>query len=69
MLGTFLSSIRDADATSPLVSAKPILSDLEDINGYSKKYHHAFNPQASSEPVDDNELQGFVKRTLALTAG
>jgi wobble nucleotide-excising tRNase len=69
MLGTFLSSVRHAGASSPLASAKPILNDLEDINGYSKKYHHAFNPQASSEPVDDNELQGFVKRTLALTAG
>jgi len=67
MLGTFLSSVRDADQSDPLAAAKTILEDLEDINGYSKKYHHAFNPQASSEPIDDTELQGFVKRTLHTT--
>jgi hypothetical protein len=43
---------------------------LEDINDFSKKYHHQQNPLgvagADAEPIDDGELRAFVKRTLAL---
>ena len=68
-LGDFIQKIRDADATSPLDAAKVILSELEAINGYSKKYHHAQNANADTEQIDDNELQAFVKRTLDLVGG
>jgi hypothetical protein len=69
MLGTFISSVRNADPSSPLASARVILEDLEDINGFSKRYHHADNPRASAEPIDDTELASFVKRTLEVAAG
>lgn len=69
MLGAFISSVRNADSSSPLAPARAILEDLEDINGFSKRYHHADNPRASSEPIDDTELSSFVKRTLDLAAG
>jgi len=69
MLGTFISSVRNADPSSPLAPAKVILEDLEDINGFSKRYHHADNPRASAEPIDDTELSSFVKRTLEVAAG
>jgi len=69
MLGKFISSVRSADLESPLASAKAILEDLEDINGFSKRYHHAANPSASAEPIDDTELTSFVKRTLGVVAG
>lgn len=69
MLGTFIASVRSADSSSPIAPAKAILEDLEDINGFSKRYHHADNPRASAEPIDDTELSSFVKRTLDLAAG
>jgi hypothetical protein len=41
----------------------------QDINDYSKKYHHQQNPLgvagADAEPIDSGELTAFVKRTLA----
>ncbi len=68
-LGDFIQKIRDADPGSPLEPPKKVLEELEDINGYSKKYHHNTNPNADTEPITDGELLGFVKRTLELVGG
>jgi hypothetical protein len=53
---------------SPLSPFRPrgILPELEDINEFARKYHHSENPAADTEPIKDRELQGYVKRTLAL---
>lgn len=63
-LGELLERIRDCDALSLLFHAKQCLPDLEAINDFSKRYHHATNPSADSEPINDGELQGYAKRTL-----
>lgn len=68
-LGEFISKIRLADVTSGLQHAKADLAELDAINGYSKKYHHQQNANADSEPINDDELHGYVKRALRLVGG
>jgi len=68
-LGDFIAKIRAADATSGLQHAQADLNHLEAINDYSKKYHHQQNANADTEPINDDELYGFVKRTLRLVGG
>ncbi len=68
-LGDFIGKIREADTTSGLQHAKADLGELDDINNYSKRYHHQQNTNADSEPIDVDELHGYVKRTLRLVGG
>lgn len=68
-LGDFISKIRNAGNTDGLSHAQADLTEIEAINGYSKKYHHDQNPNADSEPLSADELHGFVKRTLRLVGG
>jgi len=68
-LGDFIGKIRAASATDGLQHAKADLAELDAINGYSKKYHHQQNANADTEPINDDELHGFVKRTLRLVGG
>lgn len=68
-LGDFLAKIRAADDTSGLQLAKADLPEMEAINDYSKKYHHQQNPHADTEPISEDELYGYVKRTLKLVGG
>jgi wobble nucleotide-excising tRNase len=42
---------------------------LEDLNDYTKRYHHGDNPNAATEPLSETELQGKVGLTLELTGG
>jgi wobble nucleotide-excising tRNase len=67
-LGTFVEKIRAAQPGEVLFGAKPVLVDLEDINEYSKRYHHRENPGADGEPITDGELQGYVRRTIDLVS-
>ena len=54
----------------PLHAAQVIIDDVTDINDYSKKYHHDQNPGGfDTEPIDDGELQAYVKRTLDVVGG
>jgi wobble nucleotide-excising tRNase len=62
-LGNFVDKIRNAGVSDGLQHAQADLAEIEAINEYSKKYHHA---NADSEPLSPNELHGFVKRTLRL---
>ena len=68
-LGDFIAKIREADATSGLHHAKIDLTELEAINDYSKRYHHQQNVNADIEPISQDELHGYVKRTLRLVGG
>jgi wobble nucleotide-excising tRNase len=63
MMGGIITTIRNAGAAHPLSS---IIDDLEEVNIYCRRYHHGENPNAAIEPVDDAELQGYVRRTLKL---
>ena len=66
-LGTIIVKIRNAGAGHQLF---PLCEDLEQLNEYTKRYHHGENPQsAATEPINDTELQGYVRRTLEMTGG
>ncbi len=68
-LGDFINKIRNANDTDGLFHAHTDLTEIEAINDYSKKYHHDQNPNADSESLSEDELHGFVKRTLKLVGG
>lgn len=68
-LGDFVGKIRAADVNSGLQHGKADINELDAINGYSKKYHHQQNENADSEPINEDELHGYVKRTLRLVGG
>jgi len=63
-LGTIIGKVRNAGAAHQLF---PLLDDLDALNEYTRRYHHGENPNAATEPISDTELQGFVKKTLAIT--
>lgn len=68
-LGEFIKNVRAAAPGAALAAFKEVLLDIEDINDFSKKYHHQDNPiGADSEPLDDGELLTYVRRTLAFVA-
>ena len=68
-LGDFIAKIRNCRETDGLSHAKADLPELEAINDYSKNYHHDQNPNADSEALSEDELHGYVKRTLRLVGG
>lgn len=64
-LGDFIQKIRDADEASPFNKLKPYLEEIEEINDYSKTYHHS-NPNNMEIGISAIELRNYVKRTLLL---
>lgn len=62
-MGGIITRIRDEGHGHPLAS---IVDDLEELNVYCRRYHHAENQNAATEPIDDTELRGYVGRTLKL---
>jgi len=67
--GDMILTIQQASAGSALEPMKSCLADLQDINDYTKRYHHAENPGASSETIYDSELTAHVDRALKVLAG
>lgn len=65
-LGTIVGKIRAVGAGHQLF---PLCDGLEELNEYTKRYHHGENPHAATEDISDAELQGYVRRTLAMTGG
>ena len=64
-LGDFIQKIRDSDSFSPFWKLKPYIEEIEEINDYSKTYHHS-NPNSMEVGISSMELRNYVKRTLAL---
>lgn len=64
-LGAIIAKIRGTGPTHPFA---PVLEDLEALNAYTTPYAHG-QPDAATAPIDDNELHGFVKKTLTITGG
>lgn len=59
-LGDFIKKIRDSKEGDAFYPQQKNLVDIEDLNDYSKTYHHA-NPNYLEEPVVSSELQGYCK--------
>jgi wobble nucleotide-excising tRNase len=66
-LGDFLGKIENVDISSTLHRLKEYYSELNEINDYSKKFHHT-NPNSDSEPIYDAELNNYVTRTFEMIA-
>lgn len=64
-LGDFISLIRSSTENSPFYRLLPFLEELEEINDYSKIYHHS-NPNYLEVGISPLELKNYVRRTLAL---
>ncbi|SFS59636.1 AAA family ATPase [Paenibacillus sp. 453mf] len=67
-LGNFIDKVRNG-ASPAVIQMQPQLSELEEINDFSKKYHHDKNPFADSETLNETELQSYVERTLNVIRG
>jgi len=65
-LGVIVGKIRAAGPTHQL---HPHCDELDNLNVYTRRYHHGENPDAATEPINDGELHGYVRRTLELTGG
>ena len=63
-LGNFISNIKNADNNDSLYLIKVHSDELEEINRYSKQYHHSTNLNADNMPINETELRSYVKRTL-----
>ncbi len=63
MMGSIVTKIRDAGAAHQLFA---IVDEIDELNIYCRRYHHGENLNAATEPVDDAELQGYVRRTLKI---
>lgn len=65
-LGDIIAKIRKAGAGHQLF---PHCDNLDELNEYTKRYHHGDGQQPATEPINDAELQGYVKRTIEFTGG
>lgn len=67
-LGNFIDKVRNG-LSSNVIQMQPQLSELEEINDFSKKFHHDKNPFADTESLNETELLIYVKRTLNVLSG
>lgn len=65
-LGVIVGKIRGVGPGHQLF---PHCDELDNLNVYTRRYHHGENPDAATEPINDGELHGYVRRTLELTGG
>lgn len=62
-LGDMINRIRNSEEDSRFSRLKNYLGEIEDVNEYSKKFHHS-SSQYIDETIDFQELYTFVSRTL-----
>ena len=65
-IGDLVRKIRASGSEHQLY---PLCDELDDLNIYTRRYHHGENQQAATEPITDGELHSHVKRTLEMTGG
>ena len=65
-LGDIIGKIRNAGAGHQLFTH---CDNLDELNNYSTRYHHGEGQHPATEPINEAELQGYVKRTLDFTGG
>jgi wobble nucleotide-excising tRNase len=63
-VGDFVLLARSAAAKRQPIMSDTRLRELEEIVDYSNRYHHTTNLSWETEPINQTELQSFVRRTL-----
>ena len=66
LFGQIVAVIDSAQHPSPLVHAKNITGELNDINSYAGQFHHDTNPSADQVEIIDSELLCFVERAISI---
>lgn len=64
-LGDFIVKIRNSQESSPFFRLRGHLDSIEEINDYSKGFHHSNSPYLE-EQIDEQELRSFVQKALQL---
>lgn len=67
-LGDFLDKIRNSNAGDVAYRMRQQLTELEELNDFSKRYHHG-NPAAAREPITDTALRTYAGRTITFLRG
>lgn len=63
-LGDFIGQVRESQPTDTYYRLQANVTELTDLNNYSKRYHHRFNTNADNEPIVEGELRTYCQRTL-----
>ena len=66
VFGNVVVMIRDSTSPSPLLHAKNLVGELNEINDYAGQFHHDTNRNADSVPVTAGELKTYVERALCI---
>lgn len=64
-LGTMIGEIEGATTGDPLLSCKGHLKDLNEVNNYSKRFHHR-STGVIADVTDARELVTYAKQTLRI---
>jgi wobble nucleotide-excising tRNase len=64
LFGTVVQQINTAQHPNPLVYARNITNELNEINSYAGQFHHDTNPAADQVQIVDSELLTFVERAI-----
>lgn len=63
-LGNYIAKIRECNQDCILSVLKDKLEELNEINEFSKKFHHGEEKGNKPIPIEDGELMPIVKKTL-----
>ncbi len=65
MLGNIVGKIRAGGDQHP---ANPLLDDLDQVNDYTRDFHHGDDPtDGTADQFDPTEMRGYVRRTLRIS--
>jgi wobble nucleotide-excising tRNase len=67
LLGPFLNICEQRLGTPRQILDQTNIQELKDLLEYANRFHHDSNPAWETAVVNDNQLLGFVRRTLAFT--
>lgn len=67
-LGSMIEKIRESTDNNTIYILKPLLTDLTDINEYTKDFHHG-SESYDDQPPSESELRSYVIRTIKLIGG
>ena len=65
MLGSFVDKCRRRIGGQDEILSRADTDELRAILDYANKFHHDTNPAYETEQINDTELEGFARRTLA----
>lgn len=66
LFGCIVGDIKSSSCPSPLVYAKSLVEELNEINAYAGKFHHDNDDNTYDEIPLESELRNFVERTLSI---